>query len=154
MSGIIVNDFIDRLGHTFREGDPNAAAKTIEADNVRLLQSIYQTIIDGNFAAFADMLAEDVDLEILGPLAIPFLGSWRGRQQVAEAVRNNFNAVEEQHPELQSVIAQGDTVVASGRERGRCKATGQTYDVQWVQFHTFDGGKLVRTRQLASNTPS
>ncbi|AGA27649.1 nuclear transport factor 2 family protein [Singulisphaera acidiphila] len=154
MSEMVIMDFANRLPQAFREGDSNAMAKDVESDNVLHLQSVYQAIAQGDLAAFADMLAEDVDLEIHGPLTVPYLGSWRGRQQVVEAVRNNFATVEEQCPELQSVIAQGDTVVASGNERGRYKATGQDYDIQWVQFHTFSEGKLIRIRQLVTNTRS
>ncbi|WP_254053831.1 nuclear transport factor 2 family protein [Singulisphaera sp. GP187] len=149
-----MTDFIEKLPQAFREGDSHVTAKDVEADNVQLLQAIYHAVIQGDLAAFADLLAEDVDLEILGPLTIPFLGSWQGRQQVTEAVRNNFATVEDQSPELQSVIAQGNTVVASGRERGRYKETGQAYDVQWVQFHTFSNGKLVRIRQLVTDSRS
>jgi hypothetical protein len=144
--------FINRLPEAFHEGDEKATAKRVETDNVRLLQSVYQAISRGDIQAFMDMLAEDIDLEILGPLTVPFLGSWRGRQQVTEAVRTNFAMVQEQQPELQSVVAQGDTVVAVGRERGRYSETGLEYDVQWVQFHTFRGGMLSRIRQLVADT--
>lgn len=152
MSGIAVNSFVDRFQQAFHHGDPEATAKPSEAGNVQLLQSIYQAIIDEDYEFFANMLAEDVDLEIIGTPSVPFLGSWQGRSQVAAAVRSNFGALDEQAPELLSVIAQGDTVVISGRERGRYKATGQGYDVQWVQFNIFEDGKLIRARQLVTDT--
>jgi ketosteroid isomerase-like protein len=146
--------FLNRLPKAFHEGDEKAKAKDLETDNVRRLQSVYQAIALGDIDAFMDMLTEDIDLEIVGPPTVPFLGSWRGRQQVTEAVRTNFAMVQEQQPELQSVVAQGDTVVAVGRERGRYSETGQEYDVQWVQFHTFKGGMLSCIRQLVADTPT
>lgn len=117
---------------------------------MQCLQSLYQAIARGDLAAFAEMLADDVDLEIFGPPDHPFLGRWRGRQQVADAVRANFAMIDAQEPELQSLVAQGDTVVAIARERGRFRESGQDYHVQWVQVHTFRDGQLVRTRQLVA----
>jgi ketosteroid isomerase-like protein len=152
MSDNVMVAFINRLPEAFHEGDAGATAKDVESENVRLLQSVYQAIARGDIQAFMEMLAEDIDLEIVGPLTVPFLGSWHGRRQVTEAVRTNFAMVQDQQPELQSVVAQGDTVVAVGRERGRYCETGQEYDVQWVQFHTFKGGMLSRIRQLVADT--
>ncbi|WP_406694994.1 nuclear transport factor 2 family protein [Singulisphaera sp. Ch08] len=154
MSAFVAADFIEQLPLAFRKGDSKVTIKEVEADNLRLLQANYQAIALGDFETFEEMLAEDVDFEILGPLTVPFLGSWQGRKQVAEAVRNHFAMLEEQCPELESVVAQGDTVVVSGRERGRYKETGHDYDVQWVQFHTFFEGKLIHMRQLVTHTRS
>lgn len=152
MSDNAIETLINRLPEAFHEGDEKATAKDVETVNVRLLQSVYQAIGRGDLQAFMDLLAEDVDLEIVGPLTVPFLGSWRGRQQVTDAVRTNFAMVQEQQPVLQSVVAQGDTVVAVGHERGRYSETGQEYDIHWVQFHTFKGGMLSRIRQLVAES--
>ncbi|SIO17426.1 hypothetical protein SAMN05444166_2826 [Singulisphaera sp. GP187] len=154
MSDAIVTAFIDRFPDAFSEGDPKVMDKKVEAGNVLVLQSLYRAIAQGNFTAFVNMLAEDVGIEILGTSTVPYLGSWQSRQKVAEAVRNNYAMVEEQQPVLQSVVAQGDTVVAAGCERGRNLVTGQRYDIQWVQFHTFRDGKLIRMRQLVTDTQS
>ena len=70
---------------------------------------------------------------------------------MTDAVRNNFAMLEEQRPVLKSVVAQGNTVVATGREQGRIRETGQDYDVEFVQFHTFDGGLLVRMRLIVAD---
>ncbi len=57
-----------------------AAAKPGEAGNVQLLHSIYQAIIDEDFESFANMLAEEVDLEIIGTPSVPFWSSLAGSQ--------------------------------------------------------------------------
>ena len=42
--------------------------------------------------------------------------------------------LEQQMPEIEAVIAQGDTVVVLGRERGNMRAGG-SYSVRWMQMH-------------------
>jgi uncharacterized protein len=39
-------------------------------------------------------------------------------------------------------IAEGDRVVVLGRERGRVKGTGKTFDNDWALVFTFGGGKV------------
>ena len=75
----------------------------------------------------------------------------RGRSpptQVIEATRQNFALVEEQRPEIQSVVAQGDTVVVLGRETGRFRPTGREYEMHWMHHYTFRGGKIQQIREL------
>jgi uncharacterized protein len=148
MSQFAVTDFLDRLAHAFREGDPHVDHKHAEAENVRLLREQYQAIARGDFDAAFALLADDVDFEVVGPPDGPFLGRWRGRAQVEEAVRTNFARVEDQHPEVQSLVAQGDTVVLIARERGRYRDSGRPYDVHWVQQFTFRDGRIVRVREI------
>src|SRR5262245_30515284 len=94
--------FIDRLTHAFHEGDPASNAKQAEAANVRRLQEQYAALARGDFEFFVAQMADDIELEILGPSGVPFVGRWSGRGRVAEAVKHNFSLVEEQRPEVQS----------------------------------------------------
>jgi len=148
-----IRDFIKDLGPAFEAGDRTVANKQEEAANVRSVQGQYEAIIRGDFAAFAGTLAEDVEMEIVGPPSVPFVGRWHGREEVVAAVQRNFSWLEDQQPEVQSVVAQGDTVVVVARERGRFRATGDTYDMHWVQVFTFADGKLVRFRQVFDSAP-
>jgi ketosteroid isomerase-like protein len=141
--------FVDRLLPAYHEGDPNAAAKEAESRNVALLVGLYRAILRGDFPAALDVFADDMDMEIIGPSAIPISGHWRGKAQVAAAIARNFSLLEDQRPEVQSVVAQGDTVVVLGHEKGRFRPTGRDYELHWVQFFTFRDGKLARFRELA-----
>jgi ketosteroid isomerase-like protein len=142
-------EFIDRLLPAYNEGDPSAAAKEAEAANVARLVDMYRAIGRGDFAAALDLFANDMDMEIIGPSAVPISGRWRGKDQVAAALVRNFSLFEDQRPRVQSVVAQGDTVVVMGHETGRYRPTGRTYELHWVQFFTFRDGQLTRFRELA-----
>jgi ketosteroid isomerase-like protein len=148
MNQTAIEQMINRLRHAFEEGDPEAPAKQTEAANVEQVQDQYRALARGDFPAFVEKLADDVELEIVGPPEVPFVGRWRGRATVAEAVRTNFALLEDQRPEIQSVVAQGDTVVLVAREQGRYRPTGRAYDLHWVQLFTFRDGKVSRVREF------
>jgi uncharacterized protein len=140
--------FIDGIDQAFREGDAQVDGKLAEAQNVSLLREQYLALARGDFDAAVDLFHDDVDFEITGPPAVPFLGRWRGRPEVGEAMRRNFAMVEGQEPEVHAIIAQGDTVVVVAHERGRIRATGSPYSLHWVHVCTFRDGKVVRFREI------
>jgi ketosteroid isomerase-like protein len=146
-------EFIHSLHRGFLADDPDAAAKELEARNVALAQSMYRAIERGDFPALLGVLDEDVRFEIVGPPTVPLVGRWFGREAVVEAVRKNFSHLDNQHPEMLSVVAQGDTVVISARERGRFRQTGREYDIHWTIFLTFRDGKLVRGYETFDSGP-
>ncbi|OWK36604.1 nuclear transport factor 2 family protein [Fimbriiglobus ruber] len=148
MSAAVLAKFIEDLHPAFEAGDPAAAQKSAEAACVGLVQDQYRAVVRGDFAAFLVSMAEDIELENIGPPAIPFVGCWRGRAEVAEAIRRNFSWLEDQQPEVLTVVAQGDTVIVIARERGRFKPTGRAYDMHWVQQFTFKDGRVARFRQV------
>jgi ketosteroid isomerase-like protein len=145
--------FIDALHHGFLQGDELAANKQQEARNVAVLQEVFRAIQRGDFMGLTSFFDDDIELDIVGPEAIPIVGRWRGPQKVAEAARRNFGMLEEQHPEVLSVVAQGDTVVIGGRERGRYQPTGRCYDVHFVYFMTLRDGKIVRVHEVFDSAP-
>jgi ketosteroid isomerase-like protein len=141
--------FFDSFHTAFQQGDTNFASKSEEADNIRLVEQMYRLIAQSDFEALGETLADDVVFEVVGSLGNPLVGYAQGRKQVVEAPRKNFQLLEDQKPEIQTVVAQGDTVVVMARERGRFAATGKEYDFYWVQFFTFKEGKVIRVREMA-----
>jgi ketosteroid isomerase-like protein len=148
MTQAMDSGFIDTLFEAFHEGDANVASKSEEESNVRRVEEVYRVIARDDFAALGEILADDVVLEIIGPPTSPMTGLHQGRQQVVEVTRNNFAQLEAQRPEIQSVVAQGDTVIVVGREQGRFRPTGRDYKVDWMHQFTFKGGKVARIREL------
>ena len=143
-----VGNLIDGLEHAFLADDDDALSKQREGENVRRLQEQYRAILRGDFPSFVNHLADDVEMEIIGPGEFPFVGHWRGRAPVVEALMRNFSMFEDQRPQLQLVVAQGDHVVITAREQGRYRPAQQEYQLHWVQFFTYRNGKLQRIRQI------
>ncbi|MHC5544207.1 nuclear transport factor 2 family protein [Singulisphaera rosea] len=144
----LVGRFIEGIGHAFRHGDPEFDRKKTEARRVGFVQEVYRNLALGKLEAAFDHLDDEVELEITGQSHFPFLGYWRGRAEVGEAIRKNFGMIEDQHPEVHTVVAQGDTVVVIARERGKLPSRQLFYDLQWVQLFTFRDDRVIRIREI------
>ncbi len=151
MTEMSVLNFIGRMDHAFRDGDPLVDSKAIEAENVAHVRRQFEAITRGDFAAFAESLADDVEMEIHAGPDVPFRSRCRGKRAVADQVRTNFGFVEEQRPEIHGLCAQGDMVVLFGSERGRYRSDGPEYQLAFVQVHTVRGGRTARFRQYVSD---
>ena len=77
-----------------------------------------------------------------------YAGTYRGRDQVAEALKLLAEASEFELFEPQEYIAQGDKVVVTGKYRARIKATGRTAESDWAHIHTLRGGKIAQFREF------
>ncbi len=148
MSQAIDPQFIDTFQVAFREGDENVASKLEEAENVRRVEEAFWLIARRDFKALSSTFADDVTLEIVGSPDTPMAGITQGCQQVIERLENNFAQVEEQQPEIQWVVAQGNTVIVIGRDKGRFRPTGRSYDLHWMHQYTFKEGKIIHMREL------
>jgi uncharacterized protein len=148
----MMNGFVEQVWSSFQQGDNCVGAKATEAQNVRCLQALYRALGQGDFAAFQNALAEEVEMEVSTTAGGSFHGRWRGASQVTAAVQNNFAQLQESTPTIDEVVAQGESVVVVARERGRFR-TGETYDVHWVQWFTFRSGKVARFREVIGQPP-
>jgi len=151
MSRAPVAPFLEQFPLAFYEGDPHADQKAEEAANVRRLQEIYRGITGGDFQVFTDALAPDAELEIVSGPGLPFNGRWRGREEISKAVRMNFAQIEESRPVIESIVAQGDTVVLCCREQGRYRETRQPYDVHWILTVKYRDGKILRAQEICAS---
>ncbi len=148
MNPTVCAQFIAQLPTAFAQGDSAAVHKQAEAGTVAALQAFYRALLQNDVAALTACLTEDVSLEFIGPPGAPFAGKSVGRAEVIETMARNFALLEDQQPELETVVAQGDTVVVVGRERGRFRATGQAYQAHWIQIYTYRDGKISAMREF------
>lgn len=143
-----VERIIGRLQSCFHEGDPAADSKTLEKSCLDALVGNYRAIGASDFVGAIASLHGDVEMEIYGPPGTPFVGSWKGFKAVAKAMQTNFGLVELEEVEIESVAAQGDSVVLMAHETGRLRSTGKRYRLRWVQWFRFREGKIVHIREL------
>lgn len=144
-----VSKFIASLGSAFRSDDPLSGTRLLERDNLATLHRVYQLLGSADYDAVAAELTDDVELEIIGPAMVPFIGKWKGSAKVVQAIRQNFTYVRNQRPEIVNLTAQGNSIVVVAREQGEAVETGNSYDIHWVQIFTFRDGKLCRISEVA-----
>ena len=121
-------------------------------DPQAVLHHAFEAIIAGNFDAFGDSVADNVEMNIRG--FGPLDGAWRGRDEVVAATRRNFALLANQKPEIEGMIAQGDRIAVLLRESGVFKSNGQAYSVRGIQWFTFANGKIAKIDEIIATHPS
>jgi hypothetical protein len=124
-----------------------------EQENIQLIKEAYAAFSRGDIPALLNTLTEDVDWFTPGPPDIlPYAGSRRGREGVAQFFAQLAEAEETELFEIQEFIAQGDKVAATGKYRGRIKASGQSYEGELAHIFTLKGGKIARFHEYIDTT--
>lgn len=121
-------------------------------ENKRVVQSIFEAFGRGDVPGVLAHLAEDVEWSAPGPSSVPYLGERRGHGGATEFFVQLGTNVDFEYFEPGAFVAEGDRVVALGRERGKVKGTGKTFDNEWALVFTFGGGGKVTRFQLYENT--
>jgi ketosteroid isomerase-like protein len=137
------SEYAGRLLQTARP----AAASSSEPQDI--LHTAFSAIVQGDYEAFGQLLADDVELSICG--FSPIDGTWRGRAAVVDATRKNFALLSGQQPEIERIIRQGDCIAVLLRESGVLKSSGQAYSVRGVQWFTFAEGKIGKIDEIVAS---
>ena len=113
----------------------------MSADNVELIRRGYEAYARRDFAAVFDLLHPEV--EIYQTAALPWGGTYRGREQAREFFRR-LGEHTEGGPEAEEFIDAGEDVLALGRLRGRVRANGRPFDLAIAHLWTVREGRVVR----------
>ncbi len=111
-------------------------------ENKRTVQSIFEAFGRGDIPGVLEHVSEDASWRAPGPDAVPYFGERRGHAGATEFFVQLGTNVDFEHFEPVAFVAEGDRVVVLGRERGRVKGTGKSFDNEWALVFTFDGGKV------------
>jgi ketosteroid isomerase-like protein len=119
----------------------------MSAEDVKTIQNAYDSFGRGDIPAVLSNFAADA--EWIEPAGLPFSGTHRGPQAVAD---NVFSMLPRDWDEF-SVVAErfldaGDAVVVISRFRGQAKAGG-SLDVQAAQVFELRDGKIIRMQHFA-----
>jgi ketosteroid isomerase-like protein len=114
--------------------------------NLAVVQQAYAAFGRGDIPGVLDLLTDDVVWTLQGPSTIPFAGTRRGREGVAEFFSLVGETLEFQQFEPREFVGQGDTVVVLGYERSLVKATGRRFEQEWAHVYTLRDGKIATGR--------
>jgi ketosteroid isomerase-like protein len=134
--------YIESLQAGFRKGDATAADKREETANLKLIEEVVLAIGRGDPDALNELLADDIRLEIHSAQTLPFIHSATGKRDFLNAVRHNFGELESQQPEIEAVVAQGDTIIVVSREEGVLRASGDKYELRGMHRYVCRDGKI------------
>ena len=117
-----------------------------ERTKVGVVQQGYEAFGRGDIPAVLELLTDDVVWTEQGPSVIPFAGTFRGREGIAEFFTLLDETLEFEQFEPRKFVGQGDTVVVVGYERSLAKPTGRTFEQEWAHVYTFRDDKIATGR--------
>lgn len=115
------------------------------------VNDLYAAYSARNFQRIAEMIDEDIDWIIYGPVQIfPFAGQRRGRTAVLEALGNIAKDFLLERYEPRIVIVEGDRAAVMSEVAFQQRSTGRTLSMQLANFLRFRNGRLIEFREFAN----
>ena len=113
---------------------------------VRTLEQItrefYERVSSGDVAGVIDLVDDDIIWSIPGPSVIPYAGTYRGKEGVAE-----FFRILAEHEDLQSFVPnefifdqENGVACILGCEKARAILTGRSFSTTWAEVFHVRGG--------------
>ncbi len=113
-----------------------------EQDNVSLIRKIYSAFAAGDAQTILDSVTDNAQWINHGPASIPYAGSRAGKAQIGEFFQAIANSTTGGKVIAENYVAQGDTVVATGRYQATVRDTGAEIDTPIAHFFTVRNGKV------------
>ena len=119
--------------------------------DVESLQRIYRALSLWDVEELVSDLAHDIELSL--PDTLPWGGTHHGHEGVRAFVSVSNNHVEGRWADPDDFLDAGDRMVVLGRMRGRAKASGREYEVEFVHVWTMTDGVASRLRVNFDTAP-
>jgi hypothetical protein len=122
-----------------------------EASNTKVVQDAFAAFGRGDIPTLLGMLDPAVEWTSVVGSRTPTSGTRHGHDGVAEFFQQLAASIEFQQFEPREFIAQGDKVVTLGHSVGRSKATGRSFESDWVMVFTLRNGLATRFMEFADS---
>jgi uncharacterized protein len=114
--------------------------------NVRLVKTLFEAIGSDDTQALELLVADDLEWVIPGE-DWPLAGIHRGQSGLSRLLATESEKIELERSETREYVAQGNRVVVVGFARGKIKATGKTFEDDWIFAITVRNGRLTHIRE-------
>lgn len=115
---------------------------TVETDNVERVVRIFEAFGRGDVGFILDQLTDDARFTSHVDHRVPWAGEYSGKDGVARYFQAMGTSVEVTDHPVESVVAQGDTVVASGDVSFQVRETGRAGSSKWVYIFKLANGRV------------
>jgi ketosteroid isomerase-like protein len=113
---------------------------------------LYDAYANRDFDRVAEMIDEDIDWIIYGPVQVfAFAGHRRGRKAVLEALGGIAKEYVLERYEPRIILVEGDRAAVMSDVAFQQRSTGRTVSTQLANFLRFRDGKLVEFREFANS---
>ena len=124
-----------------------------EAQNTKVVQDAYAAFARGDIPTLLGYMTDDIHWQpVIGTAKhVPFSGERKGKASVAEFFKRVAESEDFQQFEPREFVAQGDKVVAIGHYRAVTKATGKSFESDFVMVFTLRDGKVATFREFTDS---
>ena len=124
-----------------------------EAQNTKVVQDAYAAFGRGDIPTLLGYMTDDIHWQpVIGTgRHVPFSGERKGKASVAEFFKQVAESEDFQQFEPREFVAQGDKVVTIGHYRAVTKATGKSFESDFVMVFTLRGGKVATFREFTDS---
>jgi uncharacterized protein len=123
----------------------------VSEHDVESLRRIYNAFSRWDLEELVSDLAHDVEWSL--PDTLPWGGTRHGHDGVLAFVSVSNDHVEGRWADPDDFLDAGDRLIVQGRMRGRAKATGRGYEVDFVHIWTMTDGVASRMRAYFDTAP-
>ena len=120
----------------------------MSTDNIGIVRGMYEAFQRGDIDAVLSSFAPTITWYSPGGSDIPWAGARQGREQVGQFFAQLDAALEFLDFAPEQFAASGDTVIVTGRDRVRVKATGDVLDEQWAHVMQVRDGQVADFREI------
>lgn len=117
--------------------------------NIERAKALYLAFSTGDFQTVIEALSSPIDFKANYPAGTA-LQAWAGQRSSPEEVLSYLSAVftlqDIEVWETRKFFECGDDIMVNGFQRARVKATGRTYEQEWVHMLIFRDGNIARFR--------
>jgi ketosteroid isomerase-like protein len=123
----------------------------VSEHDVESLRRIYNAFSRWDLEELVSDLAHDVEWRL--PDTLPWGGTRHGHDGVLAFVSVSNDHVEGRWADPDDFLDAGDRLIVQGRMRGRAKASGRGYEVDFVHIWTMTDGVASRMRAYFDTAP-
>jgi uncharacterized protein len=115
---------------------------TIETENTERVAKIFEAFGRWDIAYILDQLADDARFVSHLDQRVPWAGEYSGKDEVASYFQALGGSVEVGDHPVNTLVSQGDTVVASGDVSFVVRESGKAGTSKWVYIFTLANGQV------------
>ena len=121
---------------------------TIETVNTEQVTNIFEAFGRGDVPFILDQLTDDARFVSHLDTAVPWAGDYAGRHEVARYFQAMGSSVEVTAHPVDTLVAQGDTVIAAGDVSFVVRESGRSGSSEWVYIFKLADGQVQRFDQF------
>lgn len=119
--------------------------------NIEIVQNAYAKFGEGDIAGLLSLLSDDVHWQVPEIENASFGGKCQGHEAVGKFFASLVADEDITHFEPTEFIDGGDKIVVLGKSASTVKATGRSYETDWVHIHTISNGKIANFLEFFDN---